>query len=153
MSANFPPSGLPVSDAPEPTTPGTAAPFESLFGDELHGGAMDAFAVRVLSMSVAGVAATRRGIFDRLHLEIGMDGDGAPVSASRSQLGIAVAEWGTPREGDAVQVRIRHGEAVHFDQAPSPVDVVLHYVVTQVQLDGTGGALLVLGGRAPAFAP
>lgn len=153
MSASIPPSGLPVSDAPAATPAGAAVPFVSPFGDELHGAAMDVFAVRVAAMPVDGAAATRRGIFDRLHLEIGMDGDGAPVSASRSQLGVAVAEWGAPRQGDAVQVRIRRGEAVHIDQPAMLGDVVLQYVVTEVQVDGAGGALLVLGARAPALAP
>ncbi len=153
MSATYPPSGLPVSDAPTDAPASSAAPFESPFGGDLMGEAMDLFAVRVAHTPVGGARTIRRGIFDRLHLEVGMDGDGAPVSASRSQLGVAASEWGAPREGDAIEVRIRLGEAVHIDQPPVPGDAVATYVVTEPQVDGAGGILLVLGARAAGAGP
>lgn len=153
MSATYPPSGLPVSDAPTDAPAGTAAPFESPFVGDLHGEAMDLFAVRVAHTPIGGARTIRRGIFDRLHLEVGMDGDGAPVSASRSQIGVAASDWGAPQQGDAIEVRIRGGEAVHIDQPPAPGDAVLAYVVVDPQVDGAGGILLVLGARAAAPGP
>jgi len=153
MSASYPPSGLPVADAPGEAAPGAAAPFESPFGEDLIGPAMDVFAVRVAVTPVSGERTIRRGIFDRLFLEIGMEGDGSPVSASRSQIGVAAAEWPGVQQGDAVEVRLRRSEAIHIDQAPGTGDVVLAYVVIEPQGDGAGGLLLVLGARAAGAGP
>ncbi|GGJ14178.1 head-tail joining protein [Neoroseomonas lacus] len=123
-------------------------PFEDPFGDDLLAPAMEMFAVRVAVAPVGGTSAIRRGVFDRLHIEVGFGADGAPISASRSQIGVSIGEWGDPKQGDAIDVRIRRGRAVHVDEAVAVGDVVLHYLIQDVEHDGAGGALLILGARA-----
>lgn len=126
------------------------APFDDPFGDDLLAPAMEMFAVRVAVAPIGGTPAILRGVFDRLHIEVGFGADGAPISASRSQIGVSVGEWGDPKQGDAIDVRIRRGRAVHVDEAVAVGDVVLHYLVQDVEHDGEGGALLILGARTLA---
>jgi hypothetical protein len=127
--------------------PADITPFDEAGGEGLLSLSMEMFAVRVAVTTLAG-RTMRRGVFDRMHIEVGFGADGAPVTASRSQIGISLAEWGDPKQGDAVEVRIRQGRAVHFDAAPLAGDAVLHYLVQDVEHDGDGGALLILGARA-----
>lgn len=108
------------------------------------------YGVRVQYRPITGQAAMRSGVFDRMHVEVGFGQDGAVVSASQSRIMTRLAEWGDPKQGDAVEVRIRLGRATHIDATPLPGDVVLHYLVSDVQPDSIGGALLILGARSIA---
>lgn len=108
------------------------------------------YGVRVQYQPIVGQAAMRSGVFDRMHIEVGFGQDGAVVSASQSRIMTRLAEWGDPKQGDAVDVRIRQGRATHIDTAPLPGDVVLHYLISDVQPDSIGGALLILGARSLA---
>lgn len=106
------------------------------------------YGVRVRFRSVAGQSEMLSGVFDRRHVEVGFGQDGAVVSASESRIMVRLSEWGAPRQGDAIDVRIRRGRATHIDATPIAGDVVLNYLISDVQHDAIGGALLILGARA-----
>lgn len=120
------------------------------FNRLVNGPGMRIFGVRVKYLTMAGQETMLVGVFDRDHVEVGIGQDGAPISASRSQIRVRLSEWGSPRQGDGVDVRIRRGQAVHIDDVPDPADVVLHYVVSDVQHDSIGSAMLILGARSLA---
>jgi hypothetical protein len=120
------------------------------FSGLLLGPAMAAFGVTVLLRRAEEQPLTITGVFDRVHLNLGLDPQDAPVSTHQVQLGLqrgALPAGFTPRQGDRVQVQILNGEAV--DVLPAvPGGTLESYSVSDVQPDGAGGILLILGARS-----
>lgn len=113
--------------------------------------AHDHFAATVLYGRPAEPPFVLRGVFDRQHVEM-FDGDGAPVSTRRVTLGVQLAAFPDgmlPLQGDEVQVAIRGEQQVDHELARRPGVTLEGFVVADVQQDGAGGAVLVLGARTP----
>ncbi|MBW6399986.1 hypothetical protein KPL78_19150 [Roseomonas sp. HJA6] len=80
-----------------------------------------------------GASFTVPGVFDRQHVEVGFDGDGAPVTAFRTVVYLRLADMPgghPPQQGDSV---VRGGGT---------------WVVAEVQPDAIDAFCLVLGGQA-----
>ncbi len=82
-----------------------------------------------------GAVFTVPGVFDRQHIEVGVDGDGAPVTAFRTVVYLRLVDMPgrlPPQQGDRV---VRGGG---------------NWLVTEVQPDAIDAFCLVLGGQAAA---
>lgn len=110
--------------------------------------AMNLFACTVRHARAAGGFSAARGVFDRVHLEIGFTDAGAPMTAVRTTLGVRLADFASvPIPTDRVQVALRGSTQVDIGTAGATAE---QFTVADVQRDGAGGALLILTGRAAA---
>lgn len=115
------------------------------------GPAMRLYAARVLYGRPAEPPFHLRGVFDRQHVEV-FDADGAAVSTRRAQLGVQLAAFPDgmlPLQGDLVQVAIQGEQQVDLELARRAGVTLESFVVADVQQDGAGGAVLILGARTP----
>jgi hypothetical protein len=118
----------------------------------LVGPAIAVFGARVLYGRGAAADFAVGGIFDRVHLDIGFNEAGAPLTTVRTQVSVQLATFPAgfaPAPGDRVKVALVGSRQVDADAPPSGAEL-LALAVADVQRDGVGGALLILTGRTAA---
>ena len=75
--------------------------------------AVNIFACSVRHARATGAFSAARGVFDRVHLDIGFDERGAPITTVRTTLGVRLADFAAgPTPGDRVQVATRGASQV-----------------------------------------
>lgn len=113
--------------------------------DALTEAVIGALGARVRFSRGAGAPTTLPGVFDRHHAALPLlNADEAPVSVQQTQITFRRGALPfAPRQGDKVEVALRHGTQVDIAEMPAGA-VVEVFAVMDVQPDGLGGVLLPL---------
>lgn len=115
----------------------------------LTGPVVDVLGYSVRHARATGAFSPARGVFERMHMDVGLSDAGAPMTGVRSVIGVRLRDFtgGAPTQGDRFQVAFLGTSQTEIDPLPSGA-VVEQFSVAEVQQDGVGGAVLVLTGRA-----
>ena len=108
--------------------------------------ATSTFGAPVLWSRGGGAENAINGIFERFHLEIGLNDRGAPITANRAQVFVGLGGLpggAVPQHGDRIRVAMLGNRQVDASDLPDGA-VIEAFSVSDVQRDGIGGALLLL---------